>query len=92
MKERKKKKTIVKMKEKKHLPLEDHVLTWLKQDFLKQALPWLEASSLTQQFLKSNVVLTWIRGKKRATQLLFFLFLFLFFRKGLHGTVNNFFF
>ena len=67
-KERKKKKKVVKLRE-ETFTTEDQVLPWLKQDFLKQ-----EISSLTQQFLKSNVVLTWIRGKKRATQLFFFFF------------------
>ena len=47
--------------------IEDQVLPWLKQDFLKQ-----ETISLTQQFLKSNVVLMWIRCIKRVTQQFFF--------------------
>ena len=50
-----------------------------------------ETSSLTQQLLKSNVVLTWIRGKKRATQLSFFFLFSFFFRKSLHSTVITFF-
>ena len=66
MKERKKKKCS-EIEREETFTIEDQVLPWLKQDFLKQ-----EISSLTQQFLKSKVVLTWIRGKKRATQLFFF--------------------
>ena len=67
-KERKKKKSSETERE-ETFTTEDQVLPWLKQDFLKQ-----ETSSLTQQFLKSNVVLTWIRGKKIATKLFFFFF------------------
>ena len=67
MKERKKKKKkVVKLRE-ETFTTEDQVLPWLKQDFLKQ-----EISSLTQQFLKSKVVLTWIRGKKEPHNSLFF--------------------
>ena len=76
MKERKKKKNVVKLKEKKHLPLKtktflpySDVVVERRTKFLKQVRP------VTQQFLekKKNVVLMWIRGKKRATQQFFFL-------------------
>ena len=71
------KKNVVKLKEKKHLLLKTKtflpysgVVVERKTKFLKQVLP------VTQQFLKKkkkNVVLMWIRGKKRATQQFFFL-------------------
>ena len=66
MKERKKKKCS-EIEREETFTIEYQVLPWLKQDFLKQ-----ETSSLTQQFLKSNVVLMWIRCKKRVTQQFFF--------------------
>ena len=77
---KKEKKNVVKLKEKKHLPLKTKTFLPYCGVAVERRTKFLKKVPLHNNFWRNkNVVLVWIRGKKRATQ-------HFFFRKGLHST------